>query len=156
MSMDLKHLLKNWLWVAAGVLIGANTASGIDYDSSSALVFAALLLSACNLFIKPVLMLFSLPFIVLTFGIGIWVINALLFLFVAALVHGFYVESFASALWGALVVSVTSALASVFFGAPGARSVHVKVGRQQPRPPPASAPRQSRSIVKDDDDVIDI
>jgi putative membrane protein len=161
--MDFKQLLKNWLFVAAGVVIASNTASGIHYDSSEALVVAVLLLSACNVFLKPVLMLFSLPFIILTFGIGIWVINALLFLFVGGLVSGFHIDSFGSALWGALVVSLTSALASLFFGAPGARSVNIKVDRHMATPGGRSEARRRsetgrkpKSIVEDDDDVIDI
>ena len=143
-------------------MIASNTASGIHYDSREALVVAVLLLSACNVFLKPVLMLFSLPFIILTFGIGIWVINALLFLFVGGLVSGFHIDSFGSALWGALVVSVTSALASLFFGAPGARSVNIKVDRHAATPggrPETRRPevgRKPKSIVEDDDDVIDI
>lgn len=96
--MDLKQLLKSWVIVAFGVLIASNTASGIHYDSYGTLLVVVILLSACNVFLKPLLMLFSLPFIILTFGIGIWVINALLFLFVGALVSGFYVDSFSSAL----------------------------------------------------------
>ena len=82
-------MFKSWVIVAFGVLIASNTASGIHYDSREALIIVVILLSACNVFLKPLLMLFSLPFIILTFGIGIWVINALLFLFVAALVSGF-------------------------------------------------------------------
>ena len=160
--MDFKQLLKNWLFVAAGVVIASNTASGIHYDSSEALVVAVLLLSACNVFLKPVLMLFSLPFIILTFGIGVWVINALLFLFVGGLVSGFHIDSFGSALWGALVVSITSALASLFFGAPGARSVNIKVGRPgtpsggRPQSHRPGAGRKPKPIVEDDDDVIDV
>jgi putative membrane protein len=160
--MDFKQLLKNWLFVAAGVFIASNTASGIHYDSNEALIIVVLLLSACNVFLKPLLMLFSLPFIILTFGVGIWVINALLFLFVGALVSGFHIDSFGSALWGALVVSITSAVASLLFGAPGQRGVNIKVGR--PGPPPGGrpqsrgpgVPRKPKPIVEDDDDVIDI
>jgi putative membrane protein len=67
-----------------------------------------LLLSFFNLFLKPLLVLFTLPFILLTMGLGLIVINALLFLFVGWLVEGFYVASFWSALGGACVVSVTN------------------------------------------------
>ncbi len=100
-----------------------------------ALIIVVILLSACNVFLKPLLMLFSLPFIILTFGIGIWVINALLFLFVAALVSGFHIDSFGSALWGALVVSITSGVATLLFGSPNPRrGVNINVGRVGPTP----------------------
>jgi putative membrane protein len=70
-KMDFKQLLKTWLLLALGVIIAAHTAAGIQYESSAALIVAVLLLSVCNMVLKPVLMLFSLPFIILTFGIGI-------------------------------------------------------------------------------------
>lgn len=156
-------MLKRWVVVAFGVLIASNTASGIDYDSYGTLLVVVILLSACNVFLKPLLMLFSLPFIILTFGIGIWVINALLFLFVGALVSGFYVDSFGSALWGALVVSITSGVATLLFGSPNQRCrVNVNVGRVGPTPTAApkaggaSQPRQPKRVISDDDDVIDI
>tara|TARA_B110000285_G_scaffold233472_1_gene307361 strand:+ start:3837 stop:4322 length:486 start_codon:yes stop_codon:yes gene_type:complete len=161
--MDLKQMLKSWVIVAFGVLIASNTASGIHYDSREALIIVVILLSACNVFLKPLLMLFSLPFIILTFGIGIWVINALLFLFVAALVSGFHIDSFGSALWGALVVSITSGVATLLFGSPNPRrGVNINVGRVGPTPgagPQArgtSQPRQPKRVIEDDADVIDI
>jgi len=147
--MDFKQLLKSWLLLAVGVTIAAHTASGIHYDNSTALVVAVLLLSICNLVLKPVLMLFSLPFIILTFGIGIWLINALLFLFVGWLVEGFYVFSFVSALWGAFVVSLTGAAASMFFGNSRVK-VQINKGTNQTRPN-----ERPRKPLKDDD-VIDI
>ncbi len=158
-------MLKSWVVVAFGVLIASNTASGIHYDSREALIIVVILLSACNVFLKPVLMLFSLPFIILTFGIGIWVINALLFLFVGALVSGFHIDSFGSALWGAFVVSITSGVAALLFGSPNQRrGVNINVGRAGPSPHAGqqtrgtSQPRQPRQPkrVIEDDDVIDI
>lgn len=156
-------MLKSWVVVAFGVLIASNTASGIDYDGREALVIVVILLSACNVFLKPLLMLFSLPFIILTFGIGIWVINALLFYFVAALVSGFYVDSFGSALWGALVVSITSGVASLLFGSSNLRGrVNINVGRAGATPQAGpqvrrtSEPRRSKPVIDNDDDVIDI
>lgn len=148
--MDFKQLLKTWLLLALGVIIAAHTARGIGYDSIGALVVAVLLLTFCNVVLKPLLMLFSLPFIVLTFGVGIWLINALLFMLVGALVEGFHVLSFWNALWGALVVSLTGVAANIFFG--GSR-INVQAGSSQTmnRTPP-----QKRKPLKDDDDVIDI
>jgi putative membrane protein len=169
MKMDLKHMLKTWVIVAFGVLIASNTASGIHYDNGQTLIIVVLLLSALNVFIKPLLMLFSLPFIILTFGIGIWIINALLFLLVGALVPGFQVDGFGSALWGALVVSLTSGIATLLFGSPnGRRGVNIHVARggvspgdgassgYGPRSPRSGQPRQPKRVIENDDDVIDI
>lgn len=147
--MDFKQLLKTWLLLSLGVMIAAHTATGIHYDSSSALIVAVLLLSLCNMVLKPVLMLFSLPFIILTFGLGIWLINALLFLLVGKLVGGFHVASFWNALWGALVVSLTGAAANFLFGE---NRVRMEVNRGQG---PADRTTEARKPLKDDD-VIDI
>lgn len=165
--MDFAQVLKSWVLLALGVLLAAGTASGIYYDQWDSLVFAVILLSVCNIFLKPLLMLFSLPFIIITFGIGIWLINALLFLLVGALVGGFHVETFFSALWGALVVSLTGGIANILFGASknGVRGrINVQVHRGGP--PPGGLPRgdsaprtdvqKKRKPLKDDDDVIDI
>lgn len=151
--MDFIKLLKTWLLLALGVIIAAHTARGIHYDSPSALVVAVLLLSLCNVVLKPLLMLFSLPFIILTFGIGIWLINALLFLLVGALVEGFHVLSFWNALWGALVVSLTGAAANLLFGGSRVR-VRVNAGRSD-QPGGQKNASKTRKPLKDDD-VIDI
>lgn len=157
--MKFTQLLKSWILIAIGVLIASNTAQGIHYDSNSALIVAVLLLSLFNVFLKPLLLLFSLPFIVLSFGLGIWIINALLFLGVGGLVEGFHVYSFSSALWGALVVSITSGLANLLFGTtPRAhRNVNVEFrGSAQSQNPegPQAASKPKNSLK--DDDVIDI
>lgn len=161
--MDSNQLLKRGIVIAFGVFIASGLFGGIRYDSIGVLVLAAVLLSACNVFLKPLLMLFSLPFIILTLGVGIWIINALLFLFVSKLVPGFYVDTFGSAMLGALIVSITSGVATVLFAKPGQRNVNVQFNRTAGGPPPpnsGAAPRASAPKAKpvslDDDDVIDI
>jgi len=161
--MGYKQFFKSWLLVCVGVLIAANTSSGIHYNSYETLLLTVLLLSLCNLFLKPLLMLFSLPFIILTMGLGIWLINAVLFLLVSEVVPGFQVDTFGNALWGALVVSITSAVANALFGTSGRSRVNVQFnrtghptdsvsGNDRDRGP---SPRP-RKPLKDDDDVIDI
>ncbi|MFW6218290.1 MAG: phage holin family protein [Verrucomicrobiota bacterium] len=153
--MDFARLLKSWVLIALGVLLASGTAGGIRYDSTGSLVVAVIVLSLCNVFLKPLLMLFSLPFIVLTFGLGIWLINAVLFLLVGEVVGGFHVDSFWNALWGAFVVSLTGALANLFFAPKGTRRVNIQV-RRGPGGPGASTRGGSRRPLKDDDDVIDV
>ncbi|AOS45173.1 Membrane protein of unknown function [Lacunisphaera limnophila] len=102
------NLLMRWLILALGVLLSAQLLPGISYDSGSTLVAVVLVLSLFNVVLKPLLLLFTLPFIVLSLGLGIWLINAVLFYFVGRLVDGFHVAGFGSALLGALIVSVTN------------------------------------------------
>ncbi|TVP76966.1 MAG: phage holin family protein [Puniceicoccaceae bacterium] len=157
--MEFKAIVKAWLLIALGVLIASHIFAGIRYSGGGALFVAVLLLSLCNVFLKPLLMLFALPFIILTFGLGIWLINALLFLLVGNLVDGFVVDSFGYALAGALVVSLTGAAANALFGN---SRVNVRVqgtgpGSGQAGPAGSSnRPGPKKRPLKDDDDVIDI
>jgi len=133
------QLLLRWGILAIGVMLATKLVPGIHCDDGRTLVAVVLVLSLLNAVLKPLLVLFTLPFILLTLGLGVIVINALLFLFVGRLIEGFHVESFWSALGGALIVSITNLVFSGF-----ARSAA----------PPANS---SRKPVKDKkDDVIDI
>lgn len=132
-------LIQNWLLIALGVLIAAHVVDGINYDSGWTLFIAVILLSAFNAFIKPILVLLTLPLIILTFGIGLWFINALLFIFVAKLVPGFEVASFSAAMWGSLIVSIVAIVVNLILGS----------GKKPPSPP-------SNKPKIDKDDVIDI
>jgi putative membrane protein len=106
------QLLLRWLVLALGVMLATLLLPGIAYDDGATLVLVVLLLSFFNAILKPLLVLFTLPFIVITMGLGVLVINALLFLLVGRLVAGFHVETFWSALGGSLVVSITNMLVS--------------------------------------------
>ena len=102
------NLLVRWSVLALGVALAAKIIPGISYKDGATLFWVVLLLSFFNAILKPLLVLFTLPFILLTLGIGMLVINALLFLWVGRLVDGFHVADFWSALWGALIVSLTN------------------------------------------------
>lgn len=142
---SLTQLLLRWAVLALGVVLATRLVPGIRCDDGATLLVVVVLLSLFNAVLKPLLLLFTLPFIVLTMGLGIIVINALLFLLVGRLVEGFYVASFWSAVGGALIVSVTNLLLS---GVTRRRAV--PPGPQQPPPGGGRAVREKR------DDVIDI
>ena len=114
MNPRLVQLLVQWVVMALGVTLATKLVDGISCDSTATLIVVVLLLNFFNAIIKPVLVLFTLPFIVLTLGLGVVVINALLFMFVGRLVDGFHVAGFWPAVWGALVVSVTNLILSRF------------------------------------------
>lgn len=148
--MSFKSLSRIWLFPAVGVLIASHIFKGIHYNDIGALIVAVLLMSFCNMFLKPLLMFLALPFIVLTFGFGIWLINALLFMGVGFIVDGFYVDRFGSAMAGALVVSLTGPVADLFSGASTMQS-SVHIGRMRD-----SVSGQNRRNSLKDDEVIDI
>ena len=100
-------------------------------------------------------MIFALPFIILTFGLGIWMINAVLFLFVGNLVVGFTVDSFGDALAGALVVSLTGLAANLLFGKSKVQVSNSRSTRSFGRNVDDLERSNAQKPIKDDD-VIDI
>lgn len=121
------NLLVRWAVLALGVALAAHIVRGISYDNGETLILVVLLLSFFNAILKPLLVLFTLPFILLTMGFGVILINALLFLFVGRLVEGFHVDGFWSALGGAIIVGVTNfVLSRVLAQPPGS-------GRRPPK-----------------------
>lgn len=109
------ELLRDWIVIAIGVFLAAHFVKGITYDNGTTLFLVVILLSIFNIFLKPVLVLITLPFIILTFGLMLWIINALLFMLAGWLVDGFYVDSFFAALMGALIVSLVTMMANALF-----------------------------------------
>jgi putative membrane protein len=137
------QLLVRWGILAIGVMLATKLVPGIRCDDGGTLILVVLVLSLFNAILKPLLVLFTLPFILLTLGLGVIVINALLFLFVGRLIEGFYVDSFWSAAGGALIVSITNLVFSGF--------------ARRATPAQSSPGGSSRRSVKDKkDDAIDI
>src|SRR5471032_1542897 len=114
MNSSFGQLLVRWAILALGVVLATKLVPGIECRDATTLICVVVALSFFNAILKPLLLLFTLPFIVLTLGFGVLVINALLFLLVGRLVDGFHVAGFWPALWGALVVSVTNLFVSAF------------------------------------------
>lgn len=104
-----------WLVTTVAVLIAAHLIPGISYEGWGALLGASLLLGIINAFVRPILLLLSLPWIILTMGLFIFVINALLLMLVSKIVPAFQVTGFWSAFFGAIVISFVSWLLSSFF-----------------------------------------
>lgn len=96
---------------ALALLLVAEIVPGIEVSNIYIALLAALVLGFLNAFVKPVLVLFTLPITILTLGLFMFVINALLFIFAAAFIDGFTVTGFFPALLGSVIVSVLSALA---------------------------------------------
>ncbi len=98
------------------VLVAVNVVPGITYDTPLHLLLASLVLGALNAFLRPFLLLGCLPLLILTLGLFLMVINAMLLLLTAELVDGFKIAGFWSAFWGALVISIVTLIANTFTG----------------------------------------
>ena len=110
---------------AFGLWVAAQLVPGVDIQGGWTLIFAALWLGIVNALLRPVVLLITLPFTLITLGLFILVVNAAMFGLVAALLDGFRLSGFGAALLGAIVVSVTSWLASSFIGPNGRYDVIV-------------------------------
>jgi putative membrane protein len=146
MPEKLKAFIQRWIVSTVAVLVATYVVRGIHYERWQDLLVATLVLGLLNSFLRPLLVLLSLPLLVFTLGLFTIVINAVLLLLVSALLGGdhFRVDGFWSAFWGALVISIVSLLLNSITGTGDAR-VSVRRGK-----PPAK---------KDDDKggpVIDV
>ena len=101
------------LWAAVALVNGITFTGGW-----LSLLIVALIFGLVNAFVRPLLKLLTCPLILLTLGLFIFVINALMLWLTSALSAslglGFHVSGFAAAFWGALVVSIVSVLLSIF------------------------------------------
>jgi|SRR3989344_2061902 len=94
----------------AAVFVAASILPGVEVDSIVTTLIVAVVLGVINVFLKPILVLLTFPITVVTFGLFIFVINALLVLLVSNLVNGFSVNGF----WWALLFSIIVSLVSSF------------------------------------------
>lgn len=133
--LEMVSFLKRWLILAVAAALAAAVVPGIHY-STSGLIVVTLLLSVLNAFVRPALMLLSLPLLIFSLGLFMLVINALLLWGVGNLVRGFRVDSFGAAFWGSLLISIVSLVLNSLTGSGDSR-LQVRRGRPHgPRPPP--------------------
>jgi len=127
-----KTFLQRWLISTAAALVATYVVSGIHYNRWPDLLIATLVLGILNSFLRPLLLLLSLPFLIFTLGLFSLVINALILLLVDWLLRpAFRVDDFWSAFWGALVISIVSLVLNSLTGT-GSSRIEVKRG---PNPP---------------------
>lgn len=129
---------QRWALTTVGVLVAANVVRGLSYDTVAGLIVASLLLGVLNAVLRPLLLLFSLPLILVSMGLWVLVVNAGLLYFVGALVKSFHVAGFWPAFWGGVIISLVTLFGHLAFGISRFRAV---VGRAQsdahrPRRPP--------------------
>ena len=112
-------LILKWLLSAAALLAVAYLYEGVEVRSFGAALTAAFVIGLLNMLLRPLLVLLTLPVTVLTLGLFLFVINALMFWWAASLLNGFYVSGFGAALLGSLIYSafgvvIDSALQRLF------------------------------------------
>jgi len=107
----LLRLFWHWAILVLGLYI-VTLITPISYDSAGALAWAAVFLIIVNTILKPLLILFTFPLVILSLGLFLLIINALLLYMVPHFVSGFHVPGFFSALFGSIILSLITGLFS--------------------------------------------
>jgi putative membrane protein len=110
----MQKFITKTLITAASALIAAYMLGGVNIDNSITAIMVAIVLGLLNTFVKPVLVLLTIPITVFTLGLFLLVINIIIVKWVASLVPGFSVDNWWSALWFSIIVSLFTALLEGF------------------------------------------
>lgn len=114
-------ILAHWIVAALGFLATAQIVPGFVVDNFPAALVAALVLGVLNLIVWPIFALLTLPLTILTFGLFLFVLNALILKLGALITPGFEVHGFWPAVFGSLVISFLGALVRLIFSEPEAQ-----------------------------------
>jgi putative membrane protein len=118
----LEALFVRWLFNAAALFIASWLLSGVSYgDDWWSLFLAAIVFTIVNMFIKPVLTILSIPFIVVTLGLFYLLLNVLMLYITDWLVHDFEIDTFWWGLLAAIIVSIVNGGLHLIFGEPGSQ-----------------------------------
>jgi len=100
-------LILKWLLSATALLALAHLYSGVEVKSFGAALIAAFVIGLLNIVLRPLLVILTLPVTVITLGLFLFVINALMFWAAASVLDGFHVSGFGAALVGSVLYSIT-------------------------------------------------
>ena len=102
------HLLLRWLLNTIALLIVAHLVPGFHYRDLVSLAIAALILGLLNAIVRPILIILTLPLTIVTLGLFLFVLNAIMLEITAAIAPGFRIAGFGYALVGAVVLAIIS------------------------------------------------
>ncbi|MEF9996109.1 MAG: phage holin family protein [Burkholderiaceae bacterium] len=123
------RILLVWILNAVALYLVTLVVPGVSVNDYLTAFVAAIVLSLINTLVKPVLILLTLPVTIVTLGLFLFVINALLFWFVGSILPGFAVAGFWSALGGAIVYSIFTWLFSLLLPARDQASINLDLRR---------------------------
>jgi putative membrane protein len=106
--------LLQWLITGLSLWVASYVFKGIKFESTQSLIVSALLLGFVNAIVRPALVFLTFPLTLITFGLFLLVINALMIKLVAWMVKGFTVSSFWTALFASIFISLLSFIFSAF------------------------------------------
>jgi len=112
----MKDFFIKWLINIVALELVVHSIAGVHIDKWQSVVMASLVLGLLNAFLKPVIVLLTLPFNIISLGFITLLINGCMFYLASKIVKGFIIIDFWNAFWGALLFSVISFFISLFFG----------------------------------------
>ena len=121
----MRGILVRMLVTAGGLWLASALLPGVEITGYGTLLLAALLYGLVNAVVRPIIIVLTLPITVVSLGLFLFVVNAAMFGLVATILAGFSVAGFFSAVFGAIIVSIVSALASWYIGPDGRYEVIV-------------------------------
>lgn len=117
---NLTHFLPHWAVMSLSLWVASHVFSGIRFADTPSLIVSALLLGLANAFVRPLLIILTLPLTLVTLGFFLLVINALMLLLVSKLVRGFTISGFWAAFFASMFIAVLGFMMEVFLGDGGA------------------------------------
>ena len=112
----LRRFVVTWFFNIVAIWVAAELLSGIGYSEDEwVLVLAALVFSIVNIFVKPVVILFTLPLVIITLGIALFFVNLLMLYLTSWVVDDFTVDSFGSAILATIIIWVVNSVLEAIF-----------------------------------------
>jgi putative membrane protein len=113
----LRRFVVTWFFNIVALWVAAELIDGIGYSGNEwVVVLAALVFSLGNIFVKPLVILFTLPLVILTLGLALFFINLLMLYLTSWIVDDFKVESFGAAILATIIVWVVNTVLEAVFG----------------------------------------
>ena len=112
----LRRFVVTWFFNIVALWVAAELIDGIGYSGNEwVVVLAALVFSLVNIFVKPLVILFTLPLVILTLGLALFFVNLLMLYLTSWIVDDFKVESFGAAILATIIVWVVNAVLEAVF-----------------------------------------
>jgi len=112
----LRRLVVTWLFNIVALWVAAELLPGIGYDDNEwVLVIAALVFSLANIFVKPIVILFTLPLVILTLGVALFFVNLLMLYLTSWVVDDFTIDTFGAAILATIIIWVVNVILEALF-----------------------------------------
>lgn len=124
MNPQLYDFLVHWGIMSLSLWVASYLFNGLSFSSKSSLLIAALMLGFANAILRPILIVLTLPLTLLSFGLFLLVINALMIMLVSAIVKGFKVSGFWTAFFASIFIAIFGLFLELLLPSSGPALIH--------------------------------